>query len=430
MIQLKKNQQGLSLVEVIVSIGIISISSLIALMMMRLVGEGLSRSRSQETLTFLKQKIINTISNQASWDKTIALNPTMSCRASYPSSCLNGVSANIDLYDADGNKVLDSTSGLSYRRDGSICPAGGSAEECPLSITLGWKISCSTSEECKYPVDLLRVTFFHDPAIESKGFNSISYDINWTSRKSIANNASPLITCVQSGKVFIGIGQSFIDTSGVTQIADPNGCVPLSAFKGPRGFTGALGIQGGPGIKGANGIVGPGAGLPPLPPTPPITPPAPISMTAWCATSPQHNAICSSFLSRLGRQPDLTSAELYLNVLTSGGSIAQVEALMSSSLESLAQVAAGTYAAPSAVGPNGIEMGTDIYPGGIATTAIDGVSVSFTFPPGKSLSPEQVYASYVTAAQAKGLDVSKTEVLGAIEKVVIGDVAVKIKKSH
>lgn len=420
----KNSRQGLSLVEVIISLGIISMCSLIALMMMKFVGDGLSRSRNQETLTILKQKIINTLTNQSSWDKTIAMNTAMNCRKTYPSSCADNTNANIDLYDADGNKVLDSTSGLMYRRDGSQCPTGSSLEECPVSITLGWKISCSTPEECMYPVDILKLTFYHDPSVDKKGFNSLSYDINWTSRKSLSNNSSPLITCAQSGKMFIGIGQYLIDTSGTTQNADSNGCVSLASFKGPRGFAGALGPQG---IQGPQGPQGPmGGGAPP----PPFVIPPPTPIAVWCATSMQHTTVCNSFVSRLGRMPDLTSADYYLDILTHGGTVAQIELLMSTSLEALGQAEAGKYSAPSAIGPNGIELGNDIYPGGVGTISIEGVSVTFNVPPGKKLTPEEAYAAYTTAAKAKGLDTSRTEVSGAIEKAVISDVANKIKHSH
>lgn len=421
----KKSNLGLSLVEVIVSIGIISMSSLIALMMMKYVGDGLSRSRNQETLTILKQKIINTITNQSSWDKTIAMNAAMHCRQTYPSSCVDNTNANIDLYDADGNKIIDSTSsGVYYRRDGSQCPTGSPLEECPVTISLGWKISCSTPEECKYPVDILKLTFYHDPTVEKKGFNSLSYDINWTSRKSLSDNSSPVITCAQSGKVFIGIGQHLTSTSGVIHNADSNGCVGLGAFKGPRGFMGALGPQG---PQGPDGIAGPDGGGPPFSP---IVIPAPTPIAIWCATSMQHTTVCNSFVSRLGRQPDLTSAEYYLDILVNGGTAAQIEHLMSTSIEALAQADAGVYSSPSAIGPHGIELGTDIYPGGVATTSIEGVSVAFTLPTGKKLTPEEAYAAYTTAAQAKGLDTHRPEVAGAIEKAVIYDVSTKIKNSH
>lgn len=419
----KKYSHGLSLIEVIISMAIIGVCSLISLMMMRYIGESLNRSRSQETLTLLKQKIINTVSNQASWDKTITLNPSMSCRTTYPSSCPNGTSANIDLYDSNGNKIIDSSGGITYRRDGSPCPAGSSVAECPLSITLGWKISCTTAVECKYPVDLLQVTFFHDPTVDKKGFNSVSYNINWTSRKSISNNSSPLITCAQTGKVFIGIGQSLTDTSGNLQTADSNGCVSLNAFKGIRGFTGPLGAQG---AQGPKGIAGVDAGSP----VPPATPlPTPPTIATWCSTSSQHTAVCNAFSSKLGRQPDLTSANYYLDILTSGGSVPQIELYMTTSLEALGQTAAGKYTTPTAVGPNGIELGSDIYPGGVASISIKGTTVSFTVPPGKKLTPEESYAAYTAAAKAKGLDTSDIAVSGAIEKAVINDVATKIKNS-
>lgn len=420
----KKNNQGLSLVEILISMAIIGLCSLISLMMMRYIGEGLTRSRSQETLTLLKQKIINTLSNQASWDKTITLNPSMSCRTTYPSSCPNGTSANINLFDSNGNKIIDSTGSVSYRRDGSECPAGSSLEECPLSITLGWKISCSNPTECKYPVDMLQVNFYHDPTVDKKGFNSVSYNINWTSRKSISNNSSPLITCTQSGKTFIGIGQSLTDSNGVLQTADSNGCISLNVFKGPRGFTGVIGPQGLDGPKGPTGVDA-GAPVPP----PPLPPPPPPTIATWCGTSPKNNSVCTSFLSKLGRQPDLTSANYYLDMLNSGGTVAQIELYMSSSLEALGQTEAGKYTTPSAVGPNGIELGFDVYPGGTATVSIKGVSVSFTIPPGKKLTPEEAYSAYIAAAKGKGLDTSDASVAGTIEKTVINDVATKIKKS-
>lgn len=419
----RKYSQGLSLIEVIISMVIIGLCSLISLMMMRYIGEGLNKTRNQETLTFFKQKIINTLSNQASWDKTITLNSSMNCRKTYPSSCPNGTSANIDLYDANGSKIIDSTGTVYYRRDGSPCPAGSSLEECPLLITLGWKISCSTAQECKYPSDLLQVKFVHDPTVEKKGFSSVAYDINWISRKSLANNSSPLITCTQSGKVFIGIGQYLTDTSGNIQNADSNGCVSLNAFKGFPGFAGVIGPQG---PKGPPGITGPDAGAP-VPPV--VPPPPPPTIATWCTATPQQAAICSAFMSKLGRQPDITSANYYLGILSSGGSLPQIELLMSSSLEALGQTAAGKYSTPSAVGDNGIELGMDVYPGGVATISIEGVSVSFTVPPGKKFTPEESYSAYTNAAKAKGLDTSTVSVSGAIEKAVISDVAKKIKNS-
>lgn len=421
-LKIKNNTRGLSLVEVIVSIGIISLFSLIALIMMNYLGASLTRSKNQETLTYKKQKIINTLSNQISWDKTIAMNTPMNCRKTYPSSCADNTSANIDLYDGNGNKILDSTGGVSYRRDGSPCPAGSSVDECPLTISLGWKVTCSTAEECKYPVDLLKLTLYHDPSVPTKGFTPTSFNINWTSRRNLSKNSSPLITCIQYNKIFIGFGQSITDGSGTIHPADSNGCVSLNAFQGPKGFAGGLGPDGPKGVQGPPGVI---SALP-LPPMPP--PPPPLTIGAWCAASVQKTTICNSFQSRLGRKPDFSSAEYYLDMLTSGVSIAQIEHQMSTSLEALGQAAAGKYSYPTAVGPHGIELGSDIYTGGLAIATIGGVSVSFLLAPGKKLTPEEAYAAYTNAAQAKGLDINKPEVIGDIEKTVIKDIASKINK--
>ncbi len=57
------------------------------------------------------------------------------------------------------------------------------------------------------------------------------------------------------------------------------------------------------------------------------------------------------------------------------------------------------------------------------------MSVSFTIPPGKKLTPEEAYSAYIAAAKGKGLDTSDASVAGTIEKTVINDVATKIKKS-
>jgi type II secretory pathway pseudopilin PulG len=423
-LKIKNNTRGLSLVEVIVSIGIISLFSLIALTMMNYLGASLTRSRNQETLTYKKQKIINTLSNQISWDMTIANNTPMNCRKTYPSSCADNTSANIDLYDGNGNKILDSTGGISYRRDGSPCPSGSSVDECPLTISLGWKVTCSTVEECKYPVDLLKLTLYHDPTVPTKGFNPTAFNINWTSRRNLSKNSSPLITCIQYNKVFVGFGQSITDGAGTVHTADSNGCMSLNVFQGPKGFAGGLGPTGPKGDPGPPGVI---FATPP-PPTPPVPPPVPLTIAAWCATDAQTTAVCNSFQSKLGRKPDFTSAKYYLDLLNGGTSIAQIEHQMSTSLEALGQAAAGKYSYPSAVGDHGIELGFDIYTGGIAVAMIDGVSVSFILSPGKKMTPEEAYAAYTNAALAKGLDINKPEVIGDIEKSVISDIAAKINK--
>lgn len=423
-LKIKNNTRGLSLVEVIISIGIISLFSLIALTMMNYLGASLTKSRNQETLTFKKQKIINTLSNQISWDKTIAMNPPMNCRKTYPSSCADNTSANIDLYDGNGNKILDSTGGVTYRRDGSPCPSESSADECPVTISLGWKVTCSTVEECKYPVDLLKLSLYHDPAVPTKGFSPTAFAIDWTSRRNLSKNSSPLITCIQYNKVFVGFGQSITDGAGTAHAADSNGCLSLTVFQGPKGFAGGLGPTGPKGAQGPPGVI---YATPP-PPSPPLPPSAPLTIGAWCAASVQQTTICNSFQSRLGRKPDFSSAEYYLDMLTGGTSIAQIEHQMSTSLEALGQAAAGKYSYPTAVGPHGIELGADVYSGGIAVSMIDGVSVSFLISPGKKLTPEEAYAAYTNAAQAKGLDINKPEVIGDIEKTVIKDIVAKINK--
>lgn len=414
---------GASIVEVIASIVILSLCSVIALSMIQYIGNRTNTIRSKENLSILKQKILNTLSNQSAWEYTLSKNASMQCRIQSPSSCTNGTNSNFDLYDAIGNMILSSGNTF-YRRDGSQCAgAATTSEDCPVSLKLGWKIECNSLEECKYPSDLIQIYVAFDKVYSLNNFNESFLSMNWTNRRNISATQSPIAVCASTNeKIFIGFGKSKTDGSGKVYSADANGCVDKVAFKGRQGFSGVNGTQG---VQGSQGDIYPKNKS--LPPT--DIPFEDKQINAICNSTADYKAVCSAFKSVLTRPIDFSNLHLYYNLYLSNSKNASIIKFhMSNSLEAQAQALAGKYNYPKAIGPYGIQLDSDVYPGGKVQAVIDQTNVTFQVPVNSSLTPEQAYASYINAAQAKGLDINKKEVIGGIENAVIKDIILKITK--
>ncbi len=290
-----QNNKGFGILETLVSLGILSIATFVVLQMMGTFGLGLSSERAKNGLLLKRQDIVATILSQSSWNKTIAANSPMLCRRTYPSSCSNETQASINLYDSDGDLYLNSA-GDTYSFDGKKC-SPTSSTVCPLKIKLEWKVFCETAEECKYPTDLVKLTFYKNPAFGAELPSPIEkYNLSWIPRRNLSDNSSPMISCAKTGKIFVGFGVDLGEDYASPQMADENGCVPLTTFVGEPGFPGVqgpVGPRGAVGPRGRAGIVrsssGPGPGPSPSPspspsPTPLATTTVALNVNGDCVT--------------------------------------------------------------------------------------------------------------------------------------------------
>jgi hypothetical protein len=106
---------------------------------------------AKKRLQSISYKILGTIQNDSAWDKTLELNPSMSCLRG--NTCPN-LSSFLDLYSSDGSLILKSSSeNLGFNLQGNICPPSSPFNKenknlnCPFKIRLYWSPSCTQCQK-------------------------------------------------------------------------------------------------------------------------------------------------------------------------------------------------------------------------------------------------------------------------------------------
>lgn len=239
-----KNNRGFSLMEALIASGILVGGLMTVVGIITAQQKMMSGQIQSASVSFMRQNIVNLITTQGAWNKTRELNSEMSCMRTYPSTCTNGQTAQINLYAQDGSLVVDTknpSGGL--RQNGKVCSGydASGANDCGVRAVVTWEVACSSATSCQYPQELVSVNFTQKNFLAGI-FSSLSgFDINKMARVDMGDNQSPLINCVKIGKMFVGFDKSYTSASGVAFAADAKGCIDTAAFKGKQGDPGLAG---------------------------------------------------------------------------------------------------------------------------------------------------------------------------------------------
>lgn len=261
------NQNGFSLIQVLVLAGVIVLISLVLVTYFK----GLQQSQRMLTLKtsreILKLATFANLSNYESWQKTISQNAgtqgvgMTSCLGTAAVSCLNNVSTLIDVYNAAGGVVIDSkTASAGFRLSGEPCnsfvpyvapstttsgwvPPGGD-DDCPFHMDVQWNPSCCVgppstcgTANCTKPNNYVRTIYYYNPANEKSlpPFNAGASQLGWTNRLELSSDA-PYVECGMESWVYIGKPLfTLVMPNGGSWTSDIRGCVSAAAFRGPPG---------------------------------------------------------------------------------------------------------------------------------------------------------------------------------------------------
>lgn len=306
----------------------------------------------------LRTMALGALTEQHSWNLTIANNPDMACAQSSVVSCpaliTHGEGILINLHGPDGRRLVDKRRFAGFTTSGVECDDfdENGNDRCPLRLEVRWRLECGGSP-CRYPNEVVTVVFRYapknaDPLIGNVArFNIVNFN-----RRGMSQEVSPVVACAAMNQTFIGFGKSVTGGSGIVTAANSMGCVPVSAFKGRTGFRGLIGDTGprgpvgprgprgpagvaypagtsptsmasGPGGPGASGPGGPGgAGGPGAPTGPGIAAgtggplvPEGTDPATMCSTYPQ---ICQWYLQYLNRYPEPAGAAYWASSLADG----------------------------------------------------------------------------------------------------------------
>ncbi|KYG62960.1 hypothetical protein AZI87_17010 [Bdellovibrio bacteriovorus] len=249
------NTKGFTVVETLVALGalgaIVSASMVAATHFQKM---SILNARKSAFST-ISANLMSTISQQYSWDKTIAQNPAMACIQTYPASCANDTKAKIILVNGDGLRLTDpGKQQQGFNPDGSVCDNFGTPNtSCLYQAEIIWSVHCTSATTCQYPEEKIEINFKYGGPEQ---INLNAFNVLPRARTNLGDNLSPTATCAKAGKVFVGFKNSVTDGDGKTFTADSTGCLPLIAFTGPTGPQGAMGARGATGAQGPRGPAG------------------------------------------------------------------------------------------------------------------------------------------------------------------------------
>lgn len=259
------NNQGFSLVQALVVLGVMSLINLGTITVMQRNNRTNHEINMKTNVLAMRQNIVALIGNQNSWTQTYAVNTNMMCSSPSQLYCnpASTAAAPIKLMDPGGNVVVNTLPTSGFTLQGEPCnqytPAGNDA--CPLRVEVFWRAAC-TSATCSNTVvasgriqaeEFVSVRFTYSPSSQDNkySFNPLNYNLIEQSRIRLQNNSSPAVICGEQGKIYVGTGRVFRGYS-----SDSLGCIDYAAFFGDKGDPGAAGPMGPMGPMGPTGPMG------------------------------------------------------------------------------------------------------------------------------------------------------------------------------
>lgn len=170
---MKTNQSGFSLIEVVVALGVVSVTMLAFASFSSLSTDYTSKVRSRNDLFQVKSDILRTVGSQQAWFKMISqagtdmnndgtlVNPDLVC-VKEGTVCAPG-NHELTLLNQEGAVFLDSTKATTgYTREGVPCQSygqGASGGTCSSQYKVSWSPVCPPAGPCVRPQILVHLSF-------------------------------------------------------------------------------------------------------------------------------------------------------------------------------------------------------------------------------------------------------------------------------
>ena len=171
---------GFTLTETLVGVALLAVMVLgVMSFQASIVSQGQSE-KTKASLSAVKARILQTVSSDAAWLKTVD-----SASTSSHLSCINSIAGcvsfnaayDFDLYQADGTLVYSGSTMGGYDLNGLPCEVGSGS--CPLALSLRWTPSCAASDtNCRSPLIKITGTFSSVAPTGGVNLNKYSFTIN------------------------------------------------------------------------------------------------------------------------------------------------------------------------------------------------------------------------------------------------------------
>lgn len=214
--------KGFSLVEIMISFGIIVVLLLAGNTLINLTSQQKGNFESYGALFNLKNQLLNYLNNKQAMLNTVSSNATMLCLKDI-TNCTPGVDKDVDVFDSAPNladsqavTVFKQTPGNGFTPKGVTCSTYPS-QECPFRYVVRWRPQCGTdASRCRAPNYLIKAKFrvasvYKGPPINPDFF---SFEV---SRNSAGEQTEDLCTSV--GGTFDSVAKRCI--VGLTKSCPP-----------------------------------------------------------------------------------------------------------------------------------------------------------------------------------------------------------------
>lgn len=218
------NNSGVGLVGILVSIGILAISSYLLMTGYQAVFNSKRRVNSQLSVYAIRANLMTVVGSEEGIAQTIAKNPAMQCLNDTSTGCQSyrNTAIPISVYDSAGVKLTDFANvSAGFKPDGTVCTGFSSSgsPQCPFRYNVTWQPLCdpATPASCVRPQSRIVATF-------SNSSNVLPADVSQTK---LGFTIFP--------SVVTGNSQNQCQAMGGTALSDGSCSLPMFGQTCPQG---------------------------------------------------------------------------------------------------------------------------------------------------------------------------------------------------
>jgi len=206
----RNSQRGFSLVEIVVSVGIIAMLMGGVATYVQVTAETKRKIDTGLSLAGVKESIIRNINSPGAWNVTIGKNPNLACLNYTSAGCNQGDTGTIAVYDIAGNLVAGSAANAGFDKFGKPCTtfsATGGDNACVFHFNIQWTAQCSYMP-CKDPQIKIDGTLTYSPSDPKlkDGVYVDRYNFSFFRSETIPNSLEAV--CVSLGGAFNNVTNS------------------------------------------------------------------------------------------------------------------------------------------------------------------------------------------------------------------------------
>lgn len=179
-----KKRDGLSIVETIVAIGLLSVGAFIALDSLRVSSIIKGGKNVNNVIKLQRDKLVGLLNTRNAWKMTVDSN-NITCLRVSGTDCAVGIQ-NIALYDGSNVKMSDlAGNNLGYDVGLNLCDY--SQSNCVFRFLIAWSPICESSTTCTNPLISVQGTFEMKPSLAESVKNPTGYNFKFI-RGTFASN--------------------------------------------------------------------------------------------------------------------------------------------------------------------------------------------------------------------------------------------------